>query len=91
MSKDLLKAAESGNATVFESLSQQLLLKSYSLMNEDARSLLHVSTSSGFTEVVNVFSVDDLLVSGINSGNKEGWVLLLSTTSSGHAELLRFY
>lgn len=52
-SEELFKAAEAGDSSVFESLSQQNLLKIVSLRNEDQRSLLHVATSSGHTQVHN--------------------------------------
>lgn len=48
---DLFKAAESGDSSIFKSLSQQHLLHFLSLRNEDRRSLLHVAASSGHTQV----------------------------------------
>lgn len=50
-SEGLFKAAEVGDSSVFESLSQQNLLKIVSLRNEDQRSLLHVAASFGHTQV----------------------------------------
>ncbi|PNX85613.1 26S proteasome non-ATPase regulatory subunit 10-like protein [Trifolium pratense] len=50
--KDLFKAAEEGDSSIFESLSPQSLSKSLSLTNEDARSLLHVAASSGHSKVL---------------------------------------
>ncbi|KAF3522830.1 hypothetical protein F2Q69_00046128 [Brassica cretica] len=44
--EELFKAAESGDFSVFMSLSLQQLAKSISFRNEDGRSLLHVSASS---------------------------------------------
>lgn len=48
---DLFKAAESGDASTFKSLSQHQLSKALSLRNEDSRSLLHVAASSSHPEV----------------------------------------
>jgi 26S proteasome non-ATPase regulatory subunit 10 len=48
---DLFKAAESGDASTFKSLSHHLLSKALSLRNEDARSLIHVAASSSQPEV----------------------------------------
>ena len=48
---DLFKAAESGDASTFKSLSQKQLSKALSLRNEDCRSLLHVAASSSHPEV----------------------------------------
>lgn len=49
--KDLFKAAEEGDSSLFEALSPQTLSKALSLRNEDARSLLHVAASSGHSQV----------------------------------------
>ncbi|KAL0296863.1 UNVERIFIED_CONTAM: hypothetical protein Sradi_6738400 [Sesamum radiatum] len=48
---DLFKAAESGDSSLFKSLSEEQILKASSLRNEDGRSLLHVAVSSSKTEV----------------------------------------
>ena len=48
---DLFKAAESGDASTFKSLSHDLLSKALSLRNEDARSLIHVAASSSQPDV----------------------------------------
>ena len=49
--EDLFRAAESGDSSVFRALSPQQFLRALSLRNEDGRSLLHVATSSGHSEV----------------------------------------
>ena len=49
---EVFKAAESGDSSVFDSLSPQNLLKILSFRNEDQRSLLHVAASSGRTQVL---------------------------------------
>ena len=49
--KDLFKAAEEGDAATFQALSAETLSKALSLRNEDARSLLHVATSFGHSQV----------------------------------------
>ena len=49
--EELFKAAESGDSSVFMSLSPQQLAKSLSFRNEDGRSLLHVSASFGHSQV----------------------------------------
>ncbi|XP_049405747.1 uncharacterized protein LOC125869221 isoform X1 [Solanum stenotomum] len=86
--KDLFKAAESGDSSLFKSLPKEQLFKSLSLRNEDARSLLHVAVSSGHTEVVKILAAADPSVSGINSGDEEGWVPLHSAASSGNVEIV---
>lgn len=48
---DLFRAAESGDASTFKSLSQEQLSRALSLRNEDSRSLLHVAASSAQSEV----------------------------------------
>lgn len=50
-SKDLFEAAESGDSSLFQSLSEEQLSKALSLRNEDGRSLLHVAVSSSKTKV----------------------------------------
>lgn len=57
---DLFRAAESGDASVFRSLSSVQMAKLLSLRNEDGRSLLHVAASSGHPEVC--FSVPKQLI-----------------------------
>jgi len=49
--KDLFKAAEEGDAAMFQALSAETLSKALSLRNEDARSLLHVAASFGHSQV----------------------------------------
>jgi 26S proteasome non-ATPase regulatory subunit 10 len=48
---DLFRAAESGDASTFKSLSREQLSRALSLRNEDGRSLLHVAASSSQSEV----------------------------------------
>ncbi|KAF3656940.1 putative serine/threonine-protein phosphatase 6 regulatory ankyrin repeat subunit C-like isoform X2 [Capsicum annuum] len=48
--KELFKAAECGDSSLFKSLTEHQLIKALSLRNEDARSLLHVAVSSGHTQ-----------------------------------------
>ncbi|XP_031097114.1 26S proteasome non-ATPase regulatory subunit 10-like [Ipomoea triloba] len=86
--KDLFKAAESGNSELFKSLSDDQLLKALALRNEDDRSLLHVAVSSAHTEVVKILAAADSSISGINSGDEEGWVPLHSAASSGNIEIV---
>ncbi|KAM7464468.1 hypothetical protein LguiA_032589 [Lonicera macranthoides] len=88
---DLFKAAESGDSSIFKSLSQQHLLHSLSLRNEDRRSLLHVAASSGHTQVVKLLSAAaaaDPSVNGVNSSDEEGWAPLHSAASSGNVEIV---
>ena len=54
--KDLFKAAETGDSSIFKSLSEEHLSKSLKLRNEDGRSLLHVAVSSSRPEVTPSFS-----------------------------------
>lgn len=49
---DLFKAAETGDSSVFKSLSEEQLGEASGLRNEDGRSLLHVAVSSAQTEVL---------------------------------------
>ncbi|XP_075104124.1 uncharacterized protein LOC107778106 isoform X1 [Nicotiana tabacum] len=86
--KDLFKAAESGDSSLFESLTEEQLLKALSLRNEDVRSLLHVAVSSAHAQVVKILAAADPSASGINSGDEEGWVPLHSATSSGNVEIV---
>ncbi|KAK2429281.1 ankyrin repeat-containing protein [Trifolium repens] len=86
--KDLFKAAEEGDSSIFESLSPQSLSKSLSLTNEDARSLLHVATSSGHSKVVKILLSCDASAEVINSGDEEGWAPLHSAASIGNLEIL---
>lgn len=51
---DLFRAAGAGESGIFSSLSQEHLQRAARVLrNEDGRSLLHVATSSGHTEVSN--------------------------------------
>lgn len=52
MKDDLFKAAESGDFSVFKSLSEVQLGEASRLRNEDGRSILHVAVSSSKTEVL---------------------------------------
>uniref|UniRef100_A0A7N2R224 Uncharacterized protein n=1 Tax=Quercus lobata TaxID=97700 RepID=A0A7N2R224_QUELO len=85
---DLFKAAESGDASTFKSLSQNQLSKALSLRNEDGRSLLHVAVSSSHPEVVKVLSAIDESASVINSADEEGWAPLHSAASIGNLEIV---
>ncbi|CAK9151109.1 unnamed protein product [Ilex paraguariensis] len=86
--EDLFRAAESGEASLFKSLSQDHLLKVLSLRNEDDRSLLHVAVSFGQAQVVEILSAADPSVSGVNSTDEEGWSPLHSASSSGNLEIV---
>lgn len=55
--EDLFRAAESGDSSVFKSLSEEQLRKASRLRNEDGRSLLHVAVSSSQTEVQLILKV----------------------------------
>ncbi|KAH1064214.1 hypothetical protein J1N35_029201 [Gossypium stocksii] len=84
--KDLFKAAEKGDSSIFKSLSEDHLTKSLKLRNEDARSLLHVAVSSAHPEVVKLLSAaaDESVVNGID---EEGWAPILSAASIGNLEI----
>ncbi|KAG9152859.1 hypothetical protein Leryth_012477 [Lithospermum erythrorhizon] len=86
---ELMKAAEAGDVDVFKALSQQQLLKALSLRNQDHRSLLHVAVSSAKIKVVELLTAAEPSISGINSGDEEGWVPLHSAASSGNAEIVK--
>ncbi|CDP00399.1 unnamed protein product [Coffea canephora] len=86
--EDLFKAAENGDVSVFESLSDGQLLKALSLRNEDGRSLLHVAVSFAQTQVVKILSAAEPSVSGVNSTDEEGWAPLHSAASSGSVEIV---
>ncbi|KAK8647505.1 hypothetical protein V6N13_121240 [Hibiscus sabdariffa] len=85
--KDLFKAAETGESSIFKSLSEEHLSKSLKLRNEDGRSLLHVAVSSARPEVVKVLSasVDESVV---NSTDEEGWGPIHSAASIGNLEIM---
>ncbi|MBA0776130.1 hypothetical protein Goshw_004281 [Gossypium schwendimanii] len=85
--KDLFKAAEKGDSSIFKSLSQDHLTKSLKLRNEDARSLLHVAVSSAHPEVVKLLSAaaDESVVNGID---EEGWAPIHSAASIGNLEIM---
>ncbi|KHG01708.1 ankrd52 [Gossypium arboreum] len=85
--KDLFKAAEKGDSSIFKSLSQDHLTKSVKLRNEDARSLLHVAVSSAHPEVVKLLSAaaDESVVNGID---EEGWAPIHSAASIGNLEIM---
>ncbi|KAL0408729.1 UNVERIFIED_CONTAM: hypothetical protein Sradi_1807300 [Sesamum radiatum] len=83
---DLFKAAESGDSSLFKSLSEEQLLKASSLRNEDGRSLLHVAVSSSKREVVEILSAASPSV--VNSSDEEGWAPLHSAASSGNVEIV---
>ncbi|MBA0746500.1 hypothetical protein Gogos_009010 [Gossypium gossypioides] len=85
--KDLFKAAEKGDSSIFKSLSQDHLTKSLKLRNEDARSLLHVTVSSAHPEMVKLLSdaADESVVNGID---EEGWAPIHSAASIGNLEIM---
>jgi 26S proteasome non-ATPase regulatory subunit 10 len=76
--KDLFKAAEEGDSSIFESLSPQSLSKSFSLTNEDARSLLHVAASSGHSKVPFSFSSKGSLPFSFNCIKNCSFLVFLS-------------
>ncbi|KAK6918655.1 Ankyrin repeat, partial [Dillenia turbinata] len=86
--KNLFKAVESSNVSVFESLSPQQLLCALSLKNEDACPLLHVAASFGQMKVVRILAATGPSISGINSIDEEGWVLLHFAASIGILEIV---
>ncbi|KAJ1389823.1 Ankyrin repeat [Sesbania bispinosa] len=93
--KDLFKAAEEGNSSIFEAVSPQTLSKALSLRNEDARSLLHVAASSGHSQLwLGIYQVVKILLSAdasagvINSADEEGWAPLHSAASIGSLEIV---
>lgn len=53
--EDLFKAAENGDVSLLNNLSEEQLLKALSLRDEDSRSLLHVAVSFGRSEVSCLF------------------------------------
>ncbi|XP_031400492.1 26S proteasome non-ATPase regulatory subunit 10 [Punica granatum] len=85
---DLFRAAETGNSSVFRSLSPEQLTQALSLTNEDGRSLLHVAVSSGKSEVVNILCEADQSRSFINKKDEEGWAPLHSAASIGNPQIL---
>ncbi|KAH0853973.1 hypothetical protein HID58_092732 [Brassica napus] len=97
--EELFKAAESGDFSVFMSLSLQQLAKSISFRNEDGRSLLHVSASSvilsdlSFTkekksDIKSVWLWDLQIVKLLSSVHESKTAPLHSTASIGKAELV---
>lgn len=54
--EDLFEAAEKGDTSIFEVLSEEELRRSRTLRNEDDRSLLHVASASGYSEVRDLIS-----------------------------------
>ncbi|XWS34163.1 hypothetical protein CRYUN_Cryun21dG0016600 [Craigia yunnanensis] len=83
----LFKAAETGDSSIFKSLSEDHLSKSLELWNEDGRSLLHVAVSSARPEVVKILlaAADDSVV---NSSDEEGWAPIHSAASIGNLEIM---
>ncbi|KAJ1254179.1 hypothetical protein BS78_K109000 [Paspalum vaginatum] len=69
--KELFRAAESGEASAFASLTPADL----SLRNEDGRSLLHVATAAGNSQVVHALagSGGEAVASVLNAKDEEGW------------------
>ncbi|XP_065860533.1 uncharacterized protein [Euphorbia lathyris] len=85
---DLFKAAETGDASTFKSLSPEQLSKALSLQNEDARSLLHVAVSSSHLQVVKALLDVDESKNVVNSKDEEGWAPLHSAASIGNQEVV---
>ncbi|KAF4368205.1 hypothetical protein F8388_022838 [Cannabis sativa] len=86
--EDLFKAAETGDSSTFQALSKEQLSKSFSLRNEDGRSLLHIAASSSQVEVVKILSAVDEAASVVNSADEEGWAPLHSAASIGNSEIV---
>ncbi|KAJ4960573.1 hypothetical protein NE237_020483 [Protea cynaroides] len=86
--EDLFLAAEKGDSSIFNALSQEQLQRTPSLRNDDGRSLLHVAAASGHAEVVKILSAADASISGINNTDDEGWAPLHSAASCGHADVV---
>lgn len=89
--KELFKAAESGDASLFNSLSSNSnrLSNFLSLRNEDGRSLLHVAVSSSHPEVVKILAEADSSVKAVNSTDEEGWAPIHSASSIGNLDILQ--
>ncbi|KAL9246345.1 hypothetical protein vseg_019892 [Gypsophila vaccaria] len=87
--EELLKGAETGNTSVFKSLSSQQLYDSLSLRNDDARSLLHVASSFSHPHVVKILAEADALAGKmINSKDEEGWAPLHFAASIGNPKIV---
>ncbi|KMT09011.1 hypothetical protein BVRB_6g137170 isoform B [Beta vulgaris subsp. vulgaris] len=84
--KEVFKAAEIGDTSVFKSFSDDKLSKFLSLRNDDGRSLLHVAASSTHSEVVEILAEADSTKKVINSKDEEGWAPLHSASSIGHLD-----
>ncbi|CAM8879763.1 unnamed protein product [Rhodiola kirilowii] len=84
----LFKAAEAGDASVFNNLTEDQLLKVLSLRNEDGRSVLHVSASSGRVEVVDTLSAVDSSRTAVNGTDEEGWAPIHSAASIGNEKIV---
>ncbi|BBM99013.1 26S proteasome non-ATPase regulatory subunit 10 [Marchantia polymorpha subsp. ruderalis] len=82
-------AAEKGDRSFFDTLSEPQILKALTLKNEDGRSILHVAAAAGHSQVVSLLSDGvDAAVSGINAGDDEGWTPLHSAVSGGKAAVV---
>ncbi|CAD6214595.1 unnamed protein product [Miscanthus lutarioriparius] len=75
--KELFRAAESGDAAAFASLSPASL----SLRNEDGRSLLHVVLALAQCG-------GDAAASVLNAKDEEGWAPIHSAASSGNSQII---
>ncbi|KAF8709832.1 hypothetical protein HU200_029545 [Digitaria exilis] len=92
--KELFRAAESGDASAFASLTPADL----SLRNEDSRSLLHVAAAAGRPQARKEdfhFVVLALLEAGgeaaaslLNAKDEEGWAPIHSAASTGNAQII---
>ncbi|XP_068655023.1 uncharacterized protein [Aristolochia californica] len=79
--EDLFRAAELGELSVFQSLSEEELQRAQSLRNEDGRSLLHVAVAFGHAKVLHTLST--FASSCVNSADEDGWAPLHSAASRG--------
>ncbi|GAB2296593.1 hypothetical protein Dimus_030704, partial [Dionaea muscipula] len=87
--EDLFKAAESGDASIFNAPSPQQLSESLSFRNEDGRSFLHVAASAAHPDVVRkILAETDGSGSVINSKDEGGWAPLHSAASIGNADIV---
>ncbi|KAL3684402.1 hypothetical protein R1sor_002424 [Riccia sorocarpa] len=83
------EAAEKGDRSFFDELTEPQILRALSLRNEDGRSILHVAASNGQTEVVKLLSHGvDPSATGVNACDDEGWTPLQSASSGGKAAVV---
>ncbi|MCO5597637.1 hypothetical protein L7F22_051718 [Adiantum nelumboides] len=85
----ILKAAETGDISLFQNLPPHHLRYACSLRNDDSRTPLHVAASSGQAEIVRFLcGISDPSHSIVNVGDEEGWTALHSAVSSGHLSIV---